>query len=132
MAREFVDTNIIVYAFSTAPKTVVATSILRRNCETSIQGLNEFVSVARRKLKMDWNELDQALHAIQILFRQIHPLDHDTHKRAVALARMHNFHIYDALMIASALASGCDTLYSEDLQHGLMLDKQLEIINPFA
>lgn len=132
MPREFVDTNILVYAFSTDPKSAVAASILKLNCETSIQGLNEFVSVARRKLGMDWNDLDQALNAIQILFRQIHPIDNDTHRRAVALARRYDFHIYDALMISSALASGCETFYSEDLRHGMKVEKQLEIINPFT
>jgi predicted nucleic acid-binding protein len=131
MPREFVDTNVIVYAFSTDLRTGMASSILKRGCQTSIQGLNEFVSVARRKLGMDWSEVDRALRAIGILCRQIHPVDNDTHRQAVTLARNHNFHIYDALMLASALKSGCDTFYSEDLQHGLKIERQLQIVNPF-
>jgi predicted nucleic acid-binding protein len=44
----------------------------------------------------------------------------------------HGFHIYDALIIVSALEAGCRTLYSEDLQSGQVVGDRLTIRNPFA
>jgi len=38
---------------------------------------------------------------------------------------------WDALIVATALLSGCDTLYSEDLQHGQVFEGRVTILNPF-
>jgi predicted nucleic acid-binding protein len=38
--------------------------------------------------------------------------------------------VYDAMIVAAALLGGCRTLYSEDMQHGLLIDHQLHICNP--
>jgi predicted nucleic acid-binding protein len=46
------------------------------------------------------------------------------------LARDHGFAFYDALIVAAAIEAGCDTLFTEDMQHGLTIDK-LTICNPF-
>ena len=48
------------------------------------------------------------------------------------LAERYQFRIYDAMIVAAALAAGCDTLWSEDMQDGLMIDDRLAIRNPFA
>jgi predicted nucleic acid-binding protein len=55
----------------------------------------------------------------------------DTHDRALALVERYGFSFYDALLIAAALHAGCSRLYSEDLQHGQLIDRQLRILNPF-
>jgi len=47
------------------------------------------------------------------------------------LASSHGFNFYDALIVASALAAGCDTLLTEDLQAGRKIEG-LTIVNPFA
>ena len=47
------------------------------------------------------------------------------------IARTHGFHMYDALVVASALAADCETLYTEDLQDGQVIEEQLTIRNPF-
>ena len=47
------------------------------------------------------------------------------------IAPTHGFHMYDALVIASALAAGCETLYTEDLQDGQGIEERLTIRNPF-
>lgn len=39
--------------------------------------------------------------------------------------------IYDSLIIATALEASCTTLYSEDMQHGQLIENKLLIINPF-
>ncbi|WP_407116325.1 hypothetical protein [Bradyrhizobium sp. LMG 9283] len=59
------------------------------------------------------------------------PLTADTHAAALTLARDHNFAFYDALIVATAIEAGCDSLHSEDLQHGRSI-AGLTIINPFV
>ena len=132
MAREFVDTNILVYAFSDDPKSRVADALLLRGCEISVQGLNEFVNVTRRKQKRGWREVEQAIATIRILCTAIHPIDIDTHEQAVLLSERYGSTIFDALVVASALAAKCTILYSEDMQHGLLVAGSLQILNPFA
>jgi len=55
----------------------------------------------------------------------------DTHDRGLQIAERYGFSVYDALIVASALLSGCQILCSEDLQHGQRIDRQLVIKNPF-
>jgi predicted nucleic acid-binding protein len=45
--------------------------------------------------------------------------------------RRYNLGIYDAMIAASALAADCDTLWSEDMQHGMVLDGRLRVADPF-
>jgi predicted nucleic acid-binding protein len=40
--------------------------------------------------------------------------------------------VFDGLVVAAALEAGCATLWSEDMQHGLVIDKRLKILNPFV
>jgi hypothetical protein len=39
---------------------------------------------------------------------------------------------WDSLIVAAALLADCDTLYSEDMQHGRLFENSLKVINPFA
>ena len=59
------------------------------------------------------------------------PLTLAIHEAALALASQHSFSLYDALIVASALEACCDTLLSEDMQHGRVIDTRLTIANPF-
>jgi hypothetical protein len=94
-------------------------------------GLNEFANVARRKLGKPWEEIRDALAAIRTLCTKILPIDLETHAAALRLAERHGFAFFDALMIAAALQAGSDTLWSEDMQHGMTIDGRLRILNPF-
>ena len=96
------------------------------------QVLNELASVARRKLGMTWDEIGEALGAIRVLCPSPVPLTIETHEAGLRIAAEYQFHIYDALMAASALEAECTTLYSEDLQDGQIIDGTLTIRNPFA
>lgn len=131
MTRAFLDSNVVVYAFSDDPRNSVAEELLGRGCEVSVQVLNEFAHVARRKLGFSWAEICDAVEAITTLSRTVHPLDLVTHQDAVRLAERHKFGFYDALIVASALRADCTVLHSEDLQHGLVVEGQLRIENPF-
>jgi predicted nucleic acid-binding protein len=131
-AKVFFDTTILVYAVtSDGPRSIVAERLLATGGAISVQVLNEFTAVARRKLKMPWDELTAALEAIRTLCATPSPLTVQIHEDALALAAKHGFNIYDALIVASAIDAGCTTLYSEDMQHGQRIGS-LTIRNPFA
>ena len=49
---------------------------------------------------------------------EVAAVDPVTHDRAIDVAEYHHLSILDALIVASALAAGCSTLWSEDLHHG--------------
>ncbi len=61
----------------------------------------------------------------------VHPLTLEVHETGLALAERYRLSIYGATIAASALHAGCSTLWSEDMQHGMVLDGGLQIINPF-
>lgn len=127
----FFDTNVLVYTASfDATKKRRAIDCLRGGGIASVQVLNEFVNVARRKLRHEWPQIELAISLFQTSLDAIVPITVSTHTGAARLARDHHLHIYDALIVASALEAGCDTLFSEDLQHGRSF-AGLTIVNPF-
>ena len=132
MPRVFLDSNVVLYAFTDDPRSTVAEALLAKGGDFSVQVLNEFTNVARRKLGFDWSQIEDALKAIATLARAIHPIDLATHRDALALARRHGFAFYDALIVASALGARCEILYSEDMHDGLAIDGGLRIENPFG
>jgi predicted nucleic acid-binding protein len=131
MPGDFVDSNVLVYAFTDDPRTATARALLARGCTISVQGLNEFVNVARRKLGHSWDEVRAALAVIRDLCPIVVPIDLDTHEAALRLAERHGFAMFDALMVATASQAGCTILWSEDIQGGMLIDGTLRIANPF-
>jgi predicted nucleic acid-binding protein len=132
MAGEFLDTNVLIYAFTDDPRNQKAQELLGKGCVIGVQVLNEFTNVARRKLGMTWEELREALSSILIVCPTVLPMDLDIHSDALAIAERYGFRIFDALMIASALHGGCEILWSEDMQDGMVIDGCLRIANPFC
>ncbi|HLO05789.1 MAG TPA: PIN domain-containing protein [Terriglobales bacterium] len=131
-ARDFFDTNVLIYAVGkNDPRASRAEVLLAGGGIVSIQSLNEFVSVARRKLGMPWKEVKEMLDIISVLCPDPVPISLDTHRGAVAIAEKYGYSIYDALIASAALEAGCKTLYSEDLQDGQIINRQLTIRNPF-
>ncbi len=128
----FFDTNILVYAFNVVEaKSPKAMAIASSGGCVSIQTLNEMVNVFRRKLRWNWSDIEVALQSVLLLMDKPLPLTVGMHQAAFALARDHNISIYDALIVAAAQQAGCDTLYSEDMQHGRRFGA-LAIVNPFV
>lgn len=106
-------------------------SAARRGCTISVQGLNEFANVARRKLGKSWLEIRDDLAAIRTVCAAVVPIDIDTHETALSLGERHGFGFFDALMVAAALRVGSTTLWSEDMQHRMLIDGTFRIANPF-
>ena len=130
-AKAFIDTNILLYLLSEdANKADCAEEILRAGGIISVQVLNEMANVAHRKLTMSWIEINELLSLIRSLC-SIEPLTSETHDRGKLVAERYMLSVYDAMIVAAALIGGCETLYSEDMQDGLLIDNQLRICNPF-
>ncbi len=135
--RAFFDTNILVYSF--ASKAGEAAEARRDRAQqlvilggvVSVQVLNEFVQVCRRKMALDWDQIATALELIKGLCSPITAINLETHEAALKICRHYQFHIYDALIVAAASQAGCDTLYTEDMRHGQTISG-VRIINPFA
>ncbi len=131
--RVFLDTNILLYTIGQDDvRTPVAEALVQQGGIVSVQVLNELASVAHRKLKMSWQDTTRALGALRILCPSVVPMTVETHDAALRLAVRHGFHIYDALIVATALEADCSTLYSEDMQSGQVIGGRLTIRNPFA
>ena len=96
----------------------------------NVQVLNELASVARRKMRMSWTDTRMFLSMLRGLLT-VHPVTIETHETGLALAERYALSTYDAMIAAAALHAGCDTLWSEDMQHEMALDEGLRIVNPF-
>ncbi len=132
MALPFADTNVLLYLIShDAAKAQRAEKLLSARLSVSVQVLNEFANVARRKHSLDWHELNETLVGIRH-FVDLQPLGLDTHLLGLALAERYRFSVYDAMIAAAALQAGCDTLLSEDFQPGQLIDGRLRVVNPFV
>lgn len=128
----FLDSNVLLYTLAEGdPRQVVAAGLLAQGGTVSVQVLNEFASVARRKLKLSWPEVVEALAALRALCSPPLSLTAATHEAALVLAARYGFSFYDALILAAALEAGCDTVCSEDLQDGQVIEGRLTIRNPF-
>lgn len=126
----FLDTNIIVYLTSGVPaKAEMAESLVAGGGVISVQALNEFASVARRTIGLTWLETVEVLDALKANL-EVAPITLGMHRRAVRLASAHALHIYDATLLAAAIASGCDAVVSEDMNRGQTFDT-IATVNPF-
>jgi predicted nucleic acid-binding protein len=128
---DFLDSNVLIYAFTDEPKSATAQELLRQRPIISIQGLNEFVHVGRRKLHMDWQQVKEAVESLRKLCPTILGLEVRTQVEALRIAERYGYSIFDSCILASALEAGSDTLWSEDMQHGMVIDGRLRIANPF-
>ena len=129
--KPFLDTNVLVYAvLSDDPRRPTAERLLAEGGTISVQVLNEFANVARSKLRWSWPDIEATLALVRGRSRRVHDISVSTHEAGLALAREHGLSFYDALIVAAAIEAGCDTLFSEDMQHGRTIGG-LVIVNPF-
>jgi len=126
----FLDTNVLVYLLTDDPKNARAFELARSSAVISVQVLNEFTSVARKKHALSWDDVARVVSGFRA-YLQVEPVTVDVHERAVEIARRHQFSIYDACILAAAEKAGCRTLYTEDMQHGQVIGS-LTVRNPFV
>src|ERR1700685_4551106 len=114
----FFDTNVILYAFrQDDTRSQVAEALLAAGGALSVQVLNEFVAVARRKLDKSWEEVRRALDILRVFCPEPVALTVETHETAVRIAERYGYSIFGSLIVAAALEAGARTLYSEDMRN---------------
>ena len=139
-SNSFVDSNVWLYTLLSDPKTEPQEETRKRNqaialldritpIVISTQVINEVCSVLQRKAKFNENQLKAVIQAFNDSCI-ITELNYDVLILASDLRLRYNFSFWDGLIAASAIESGADTLYSEDMQDGLIILKSLQIINP--
>lgn len=129
-AAAFFDTNVALYLLSADErKATRSEALLSAGGTISVQVLNEFVAVARRKYQAPWDRVRATLDALCAVCH-VAPLTLAVQQQSVRLAERHGFAIYDATILASAQAAGCSILYTEDLQHGQRIGG-LQVCNPY-
>jgi predicted nucleic acid-binding protein len=131
MSGEFADTNVLLYLLDDRPKADQAEAILARGPRISVQVLNEATVNCRRKAGMSWDETGAFLSGIRALC-PVEPVTTETHDVGRAVAARYGLSVYDAMIVAAALIAGCDTLLSEDMGDGTLIEDRLRIVNPFA
>ncbi len=133
-ARKFVDTNIWLYALVQSSENdsrhekaarlleeiarpVVSTQVIRESCNNLIKaGIPEN---SLKALISGWYQDCEVNEATESQFLL-----------ASNLRESFSFSHWDSLIVAAALDAGCETLYSEDMQHGQVIEGKLTIINP--
>jgi len=131
--KAFLDTNVLIYAVTQSDaRAARAEELLIAGGVVSVQILNEFAVVARRKLQMPWAGVAEAVEAFLVLCPSPIPVTLEIHEAARAIAEKLGCNIYDALVVAAALEAGCTTLYSEDFQNGQVIEGKLTVRNPFG
>lgn len=127
----FLDTNLLIYAQERGTKGEIARAAILTGGVISVQVLNEFVAVLRRKFGFEWHVIEEAVADVRTAIETVRPIEVSTHAEAMALARSYGLNFHDALIVATALEAGCDTLLTEDLQAGQRIES-LTVVNPFA
>ena len=136
--KYFIDTNIFVYTFdrSNREKQKLSKEIVTQALENSTgiisyQVIQEFLTVSFRKFKkpLTLSDCQQYLNTILDPLCEI-SAGIGLFMKALEISERWQYSFYDSLIICAALNSKCKILYSEDLQHGQVI-QELEIINPF-
>ncbi|QKK03055.1 MAG: PIN domain-containing protein [Pseudomonadota bacterium] len=136
--RVFIDTNLWVYRLDRREPERMAfiRGWLRElACEHQIiistQVLIELRSVLTRKLKpaLSWHDAGAALEALAEF--EVVPANASLILDAHELSRTWKLSWFDALIVEAAIRSGCQRLYSEDLDHRQVIER-LKVENPFV
>ena len=129
----FLDSNIVVYAFDkrNTTKQEKAFDLLRAKPSISSQIIIESYNVCSRKLKMPSVICDEnVLTLTDLCF--VKPITESIVSSAIDLKNKYHFSFLDSMVVATAMASNCNILYSEDMQHNQIIENSLTIINPFV
>ncbi|HHY54657.1 MAG TPA: PIN domain-containing protein [Chloroflexi bacterium] len=130
------DSNIWLYAFidQDAPlKQTIARNPLRRQMSVvvSTQIINEVCFNLLRKARFTEKQIGRMVRAFYQRYTIV-PIDQESMIVASQLRSQYSLSFWDGFIVAAAHNAGCDILYTEDLQHGLVIDGRLRIENPFA
>jgi len=134
MNRHFLDTNVVIYAYSNTEikKSNRANELLFNDHSIiSTQVVNEFSNVCLRKFRQPEQTIIKTLLELAQT-TTIANFSLATQLEALKLCEAHCFSYYDALIVATAMENECAILYSEDMQDGQLINGRLRILNPFV
>jgi predicted nucleic acid-binding protein len=131
-ADSFFDTSVLLYLLSKdSDKADRVEQLLEDRGTISVQVLNEFAAVALRKIKMPLCDVREILDTMKAVCK-VEPVTLATHDQGLAINERYGFSLYDSMLVSAALIANVKVLYSEDLQHGQLIDNRLRILNPFV
>ena len=130
--RVFLDTNILLYAFSSKEiqKHEIAKKIVLADAVISVQVINEVSVNLIKKFKFSEDEVASFIKSSYARY-QFATLDKETFLKASSLRKKYFLSYFDSIIVATALMADCNILYSEDMQHNLIVNNCLKIVNPF-
>jgi len=133
----FVDSNIWLYAFiegDEEDKSAIAGALLQEreiDLVISTQVVNEVcVNLLKRSIFTE----EQLHRLIESFYEKyaVCELSKTVLLTASQLRQQYSLSFWDSLIVSSALNVGASILYTEDMQHGLVIYERLQIVNPFA
>ena len=133
--KVFLDSNIVIYAYlnnEMAKQQISKQLIAKQEVIISTQVLQEMTNTLHRKFKTDYDIIYSLLTECIQNVTGLHINTQHTVFKACSIAERYYFSFYDSLIIAAAIESGCNILYSEDLQHNMKIENRLTIFNPFS
>jgi len=133
MNRFALDTNMLIYCHdeNSGDKQNIARDLIARSPVISTQVVSEYINVLKRIFQIPKTMIIRACMPV-LKNCEIKAVDIATLQTSERLIHRYDFQLFDAIIVASALDNGCQTLFSEDMQHGMIIDKRLSIINPFV
>jgi predicted nucleic acid-binding protein len=78
---------------------------------------------------MSWEDIDTVLKTLKSTC-EVLPVTLDSHEKAVGLAKRFQISLYDANIVATAILCGAGTLFSENMQNGMSIER-VTVVNPF-
>lgn len=133
MNKIALDSNVLIYSHSLdcESKRFIARSFFKERPVISSQVIAEYLNVMRREFKIEKQAL---MHLCSSWLEEcaVQPVVLSTIKLAQYLIKRYDFQIFDGIIVAAALEANCNVIYSEDMQHGQIIESTLKIINPFV
>lgn len=131
----FIDTNSWFYSFveqDDPVKSHKARELIRAvKPAVSTQVINEICANLLKKARASEDTIAELIASFYDEYIVV-MVDQSVLLSASKLRKRYSFAYWDSLIVASALSAGCGTLYSEDMSHGLLVNRRLKILNPFA
>lgn len=130
----FVDTNIWLYAFIKSEdndKTAIAEQLIKSHkINISSQVVNELCVNLIKKAALSEPEIQELISSFFKKYSVVN-VSKEIMVKASILRDEHRFSFWDSMVVSAALFSDAETLYTEDMHDGLIVEGNLRIVNPF-
>lgn len=133
MNKALVDTNVLIYAYSSTElnKKQASLEILSsNNIMLNTQVINEFIWIMTKKFSVDLKVLTMIIKNLFDSYR-IEIIEKETIIKAMSISSRYGYTHWDSLILANALINNCRIVYTEDMQHKQIIEGKVQIINPY-